>query len=170
MELVSKIVKQFGVWLPLLIVLGVVALAVFFISKMFKGVGKVVETLNPANLFESEEEKQTKKSVEDAQKKEAESSKALRKLTESQAQLIADNIKNALIGGWFSEDEKTIIENVQKIQNQGDYDLVSAKYGYVKNWSWFSSPMTMIQHMRDLLGGSDLKTIEDWFKSHKISV
>ena len=163
MENISKITKQYGV-LPSLFI---AFLAFFFISKIFKGFG---ETLKPTNLLESEEQKQTKAIIEEVQKKEAESSRVFRTLTESQADIIANNIKNALIGGWFSEDEETIIDNVQKIKNQGDYDLVSAKYGYVENWSFFSSRMTMIQHMRDLLGGRDLESIENWFKSHKISV
>ena len=163
MENIGKIIKQYGVFPPLLIAF----LAIYFISKMFRG-GK--KRFSPSNLFESDEQQQAKKTVEDVQKREAESSKVFRTLTDSQAEIVANNIKNALLGGWFSEDEETIIENVQKIKNQGDYDIVSAKYGYVENWRFISSRMTMIQHMRDLLGGDDLEFIENWFKSHKISV
>ncbi len=156
---------------------GLIALVVLFVvTRIFKGIGKFFSAINPFNIIgngistitETEEDKAKKQSTEDVLRRKAAESDVLRNLSKDDCKLIADNIKYALIGSMFVEDEELLLSEIKKIQNQADFDCVNSAYGCVKNHCW-EQPQTMIQHIRDLIHGSELQEIEDWFNKHNIS-
>ena len=157
-------------------VIGVLVFACLFaVTRIFKGIGKFFAEINPINIggniissiTETDADKEKKKSVEETLNSKSSQSQAIRNLSEDDCKMIADNIKYALIGS-ITEDEDLLLSEIRKIQNQGDFDCVNSKYGCVKN-HWWEQNQTMIQHIRDLIHGSELQEIEDWFKKHNIT-
>ena len=119
----SLIKEMFGEVLKKSIPFLVLALLIFLLLFLFKkGVTSVFSAIKKSfsSLFESEEEAQQREETEKALDDKANEGKKLRKLSDSEALLIANQLYEALLAG-FDEDEDTVFEELAKIPTKADY-------------------------------------------------
>lgn len=166
----SLIKEMFGEGLKKTIPYLVLALLIFLLLFLFK---KVVTSVfasikkSFSSLFESEEEAQQREETEKALDDKANEGKKLRKLSDSEALLIANQLYEALLAG-FDEDEDTVFEELAKIPTKADYFNVVAQFGVKKASVIGGDKYTLPQAIREYMHGDDLAKVKSILS--KISV
>lgn len=166
----SLIKEMFGEFSKKAIPFLVLALLIFLLLFIFK---KVVTSVfasikkSFSSLFESEEETQQREETEKALDDKASEGKKLRKLSDSEALLIANQLYEALLAG-FTEDEDTVFDELSKIPTKADYFNVVAKFGVKKSSVIGGDKYTLSQAIREFMHGDDLEKVKSILS--KISV
>lgn len=174
MEFVSKIVKQFGIWLPIVVFVGILVLAIFVLGKIFKGVsgflsgfrsgiGDTLGDLTDGLIGTDKEQQNRDKQTQDALSKEADDVSKICKpeLSEAQISQIAGDCYYALLEN-NTEDVRLLKDCLMKLKNKADWANLKKAFGTRRDNATFKSfNGTLIQAIREYVHGEDVRTCQE---------